>query len=239
MRQMKLAVFDIDGTIFRSSLIIELLYELVECEVFPKSALKLIDKDFFAWLNREGHYEDYINKVVKVYRENMKGKRAKDFEEAEQRVMEKHKGKVYRYTRSLLQNLKNKNYFILAISGSPIGIVEKFSRSFGFNDWIGTEYEIIGKKFTGKVINDPFFDGKDKALLKFIKDKKLHIDLDKSIAIGDAWGDIPLLETVGNPIAFNPSMDLAKVAKKKGWRVVVERKNVIYEISNFNFLKID
>ena len=61
----------------------------------------------------------------------------------------------------------------------------------------------------------------------------------QSIAIGDAWGDIPLLEIVGNPIAFNPSMDLAKVAKQKGWRVVVERKDVIYEISNFSFLTID
>lgn len=235
----RIAVFDIDGTIFRSSLIIELLYELMECKVFPKSALKSVDKDFFAWLNREGHYETYINKVVAVYRDNMKGKKVKDFEEAEQRVIAKHKGKVYRYTRSLIQDLKNKDYIMLAISGSPVGIVEKFSKSFGFNDWIGTEYEIIGKKFTGRVINDPFFDGKDKALFKFIKDKKLHIDLKKSIAIGDAWGDIPLLETVGNPIAFNPSMDLAKVAKQKGWKVVVERKDVIYEISSFNFLKID
>jgi len=235
----KIAVFDIDGTIFRSSLVIELLYELVECKVFPKSALKLVDKDFFAWLNREGHYEDYINKVVEVYRENIKGKKVKDFERAEQRVIEKHKGKVYRFTRSLIKNLKNKNYIIIAISGSPIGIVEKFSKSFGFNDWIGTEYEVDNKKFTGKVINDPFFDGKDKALLKFIKDKKLNIDLKQSIAVGDAWGDISLLETVGNPIAFNPSMDLAKVAKEKGWRVVVERKNVIYEILNFDFLEID
>jgi HAD superfamily hydrolase (TIGR01490 family) len=235
----RIAVFDIDGTIFRSSLIIELLYELVECKIFPKSCLKLIDKDFFAWLNREGHYEDYINKVVEVYRENIKGKKVKDFEETEQRVITKHKGKVYRYTRSLMQSLKNKDYIVLAISGSPIGVVGKFSKSFGFDYWIGTEYEVSNKKYTGKVINDPFFDGKDKALLKFIKDKKLHIDLEHSIAIGDAWGDIPLLEAVGNPIAFNPSMDLAKIAKKKGWRVVVERKDVIYEISNFKFLKID
>ena len=39
----------------------------------------------------------------------------------------------------------------------------------------------------------------------------------------------------GNPIAFNPDFKLATYAKKKKWKIVVERKNVVYKIKDFDF----
>jgi len=41
---------------------------------------------------------------------------------------------------------------------------------------------------------------------------------------------------VGHPVAFNPNYELAKHAKKKRWKIVVERKDVIYELKDFKFL---
>ena len=41
-RAIKLAIFDIDGTIFRSSLVIELSHALVDAKIFPLSAKKEI-----------------------------------------------------------------------------------------------------------------------------------------------------------------------------------------------------
>jgi phosphoserine phosphatase len=46
-----------------------------------------------------------------------------------------------------------------------------------------------------------------------------------------------MLSSVGNPIAFNPNDALAAHAKKYGWKIIVERKNVIYDLKNFNFLQ--
>jgi len=43
---------------------------------------------------------------------------------------------------------------------------------------------------------------------------------------------------VGQPIAFNPNSNLVKVAKRKGWRIVVERKDVVFDINSFKFLYI-
>jgi hypothetical protein len=45
-----------------------------------------------------------------------------------------------------------------------------------------------------------------------------------------AKGDIELLEMVQNPIAFNPNTDLFEYAKSKNWKIVIERKNVIFEL---------
>ena len=44
-----------------------------------------------------------------------------------------------------------------------------------------------------------------------------------------APGDIAMLEMVSRPIAFNPNAGLYRHAKLRGWEVVVERKDVIYE----------
>ncbi|MDQ5951010.1 MAG: hypothetical protein QG639_287, partial [Patescibacteria group bacterium] len=49
-----------------------------------------------------------------------------------------------------------------------------------------------------------------------------------SIAVGDSDGDISLLESVANPICFNPNQSLYNHAKRMKWEVVVERKDVIY-----------
>jgi phosphoserine phosphatase len=39
-----------------------------------------------------------------------------------------------------------------------------------------------------------------------------------------------MLEMVDEPIAFNPEQHLFEHAKRKGWKIVVERKNMFYEM---------
>jgi phosphoserine phosphatase len=57
--------------------------------------------------------------------------------------------------------------------------------------------------------------------------------------IGDSEGDLPLMEYVGHPIAFNPSLPLAKTARRNGWPIVVERKDVVYAVDDVRFLAVD
>lgn len=232
----RLAVFDIDGTLFRSSLLIELTNYLVEKNIFPLKASKDIEKDYKAWLNREGNYENYIRKVVAVYEKNIKGCRETDIENAVERVLKNEKKKLYRYTRHLIKKLKNENYFLFAISGSPGHILTSFAKDMGFDKYLGGYYEIINGKFTGlQPYGNPAMD-KKKTLLGFLEKYNNEFDLEKSVGVGDTESDIPFLEMLGNPIAFNPNRKLAEYAKKKKWRVIVERKDVIYDISGLKFL---
>jgi phosphoserine phosphatase len=59
-----------------------------------------------------------------------------------------------------------------------------------------------------------------------------HPDLtrDGAVAVGDTDGDIPLLESVTHPICFNPNQALYTEAKRRGWEIVIERKDVIYHL---------
>ena len=67
------AAFDIDGTIFRSSLLIELVEELVKREIFPTKARKLYESAHEDWLNRKGEYGPFIQKLVLAFGTYAKG----------------------------------------------------------------------------------------------------------------------------------------------------------------------
>jgi len=233
----KLAVFDIDGTIFRSSLLIVLTNALVEKNFFPKNARIEIKDDYKAWLNREGEYENYIEKVIDVYTKYIVGLKEEDVIRVVDEVLEDEKKKLYRYTRDLIKKLKSEDYFLFAISGSPGHILTSFAKDIGFDKYLGGYFEIVGGKFTGR---QPFgnpAEDKRKTLAEFLEKSEIEFDLKNSIGIGDTESDIAFLEIVGNPIAFNPNKSLAEYAKKNNWKIVVERKDVIYDISDFEFLE--
>lgn len=229
----KLAVFDIDGTIFRSSLIIELVNLLVEKRVFPKGLNKEIEEEYVAWANRQGSYDNYISKVVEVYIKYIKGTKEDVVKDAAKEIIDYQKNKVYIFTRELIKKFKKENYYLLAISGAPEIIVSEFSKALEFDNYYGARYEVINGKFSGRIVNDTAWN-KHEILGQFIKDNK-KFNLKDAVGVGDSEIDITFLELVGNPIAFNPDFKLAAYAKKKKWKIVVERKNVVYDIKNFEF----
>ncbi len=230
----RLAVFDIDGTIFRSSLLISLVDGLVQEGVFPASVKKEIEKDYLEWINRKGHYSNYISKVVEVYIKYLRGSKEDGLKKVAQKVILKDKDKVYRFTRDLIKELKRKNYFLLAISGSPTYMVSYFADKMGFDYYFASEFEVKKGVFTGKSIVLPA-EGKGELLKNFLSSSKIKFDLKNSIGVGDEMADVKMLEFVGKPIAFNPTLELARYAKKKGWRIVIERKDAVYNIKDFSF----
>ncbi len=244
MKKTKLAIFDIDGTIFRSSLLIELFNELVLRGVFPKRAQAQVQRDHAAWLDRKGHYNDYLMKLVRVHYRYQAGQPVAAIEAAVRAVISSQKDRVYRYTRDLIGTLKKQNYYLLAISNSQDSIVKRFAKKLGFTAAIGRVPEVVQGKYTGRtVINGKVTAttahlDKVEMLEDFIKEQSLRVDHTESIMVGDTEGDVSLLAHVGHPIAFNPSSELARIAKTRGWQIVVERKDVVYRIKDTDLLPV-
>jgi len=225
----KVAIFDVDGTLFRSSLLIELVEALVVKGIFPKESRLIYERDYKRWVNREGSYEDYIEAVVLAFMENIKGVSYEDFETIGREVVEANKGKLYTYTRDLAKKLKRRGYFLLAISQSPKGLLDAFCRHLGFDKIYGRFYELDSSdNFTGEVVDLHLIANKANIVKRAVLKEKLT--LKGSWGVGDTEGDIPMLELVDNPICFNPNKVLYRFAKLNGWKVVVERKDVIYDI---------
>jgi len=225
----KVAIFDIDGTVFRSSLLIELVNGLVKEGVFPKTTPQKYQKEFNAWLDRKDTYEKYIEAVIKAFTENIKGVAYKDFIRVAETIVSGQKDRVYRYTRDLIKELKDKDYYLLAISQSPKGILDEFCQELGFDKVYGRFYELGPEDlFTGGIVDIHLIENKANIVRRAVEREKLT--LKDSIGVGDTEGDIPMLEMVENPICFNPNMSLYKAAKRNNWKVVVERKDVTYNV---------
>jgi len=225
----KLAIFDIDGTVFRSSLLIELTDALIQEGVFSSGARKSYSRTYENWLNRKGSYEEYIQAVVKVFIKNIKGVQYDEFSKITKKVVILHKDRIYQYSRDIIKSLKKQNYYLLAISHSPQKVVKEFCKKMGFDKIYGRIYEIDKqKRFTGKVLYEKLISDKAEILKRAIEKEKLT--LKGSVGVGDTESDIAFLKMVERPICFNPNKKLYQYAKRAGWKIVVERKNVIYQI---------
>lgn len=232
-KKIKIAVFDIDGTIFRSSLLIEYIHELVRLKVFPSKALKEVFDDQCAWLDRKESYDKYIMSIVRVHQKYIKGAKVEKVNNAIKNVINEQKDRNYKYTKNLIADLRKKGYILIAVSGSPHDAVMQFAKYLKFDYWFGQLYEKKNGKYTGNVIYDNSIFRKDVVIDMWSKDNGFTVDYKNSYAVGDSAGDISILTKVGHSIAFNPNSELAKVAKKNNWKIVVERKDVIYDLANF------
>jgi HAD superfamily hydrolase (TIGR01490 family) len=225
----KVAFFDIDGTVFRSSLLIELVEKLINEGVFPSTARDSYLNEYRAWSNREGTYATYINAVVKTYMHHIKGVHYGEFADIGRMVVSEQSKHVYRYTRDLMSELKKQNYFIVAISQSPKTILDEFCNTYGFDKVYGRIYEIGPQdRFTGEMVDVHLVENKANIVSRVLE--KQDVTEKDSIGVGDTDSDISLLESVQKPICFNPNMALYTYANRMGWKVVVERKDVIYKL---------
>jgi len=94
-----------------------------------------------------------------------------------------------------------------------------------FDGAVGSRSEIVDGEYTGRP-GGPFTyrEGKAEAVRQLAEAE--GIDLSRSWAYSDSESDLPLLRTVGHPVAVNPDGTLARVAREEGWEILrFERLN--------------
>jgi HAD superfamily hydrolase (TIGR01490 family) len=227
------AFFDIDGTLYRDSLLIEHFRKLVQYEVLdPILWHGSVKNTYENWKKRRGNYDDYLFELVDIYRESLKGLEKSKMEFITGQVIDLKGDKVYMYTRQRIQWHKEQGHFVFFISGSPDYLVHKMAERYGITDCVGTKYLLDDEeKYTGEVEKMWDSESKDRAIRSFVD--RYKIDLKSSFAYGDTSGDLSMFHFVEHPVAINPTRELLSILKddkqlKGKVRVVVERKDVIY-----------
>ncbi len=228
MAKQKFAAFDIDGTLFRSGLYREVSYELMRMGALPTDILEETTVANREWRHRThgNAFEEFDMLVVDRVDHALPQLRIDDYEEAAQMVIDKRADNVYVYTRDLIKQLKSEGYFLIAISGSQIELVEPFAMKYGFDAWVGQQWERGDEYFTGNIVKT--HTGKDIILRDMME--RYNLTLQDSIAVGDSNGDVGMLELVDQPLAFNPTFELYEKAVARHWPIAVERKNMMYRL---------
>ncbi|MFZ1323691.1 MAG: HAD-IB family hydrolase [Candidatus Saccharimonadales bacterium] len=224
----KFAVFDIDGTIARSALFFQVVDELIVRGYLPAEYREKLDEKYERYRQRThaGAFNEYAQVSVEALLGNVHKLRAADYREAVDAVTAKTSKYVYTYTRDLIRKLKDQGYFLIALSGSEMYSVKRFTGQFDFDVAIGELYHEKDGVFTGEI--EEVIHKKDIFIKQLVSEHGLSYK--SSIAVGDSIGDKEMLEIVEYPVAFNPEQRLYDLALKNKWKIVVERKNVIYEL---------
>jgi HAD superfamily hydrolase (TIGR01490 family) len=223
-----LAVFDVDGTLFRRGLLPALTRRLVEEGVFSERVREELSEDYYAWVERRGSYDTYDRLVMDLFLRELEGVSVAELQRCARVEVETHGRRVHIYTRDVALRLKGAGYQLIAISGSPQEILDLFLKPLGFGRAWGTVLAQDARgRYTGEVLQNPF-GNKRRVMEEFLD--SAQTGLESSVGMGDTISDVGFLEMVRTPIAFNPNRGLFDVARQRGWPIVVERKDVIYNL---------
>lgn len=224
------AVFDIDGTLIRWQLYHAMADALAKNGHIEAGTYSVIRNARLQWKQRTGpqSFKDYELQIIRAYEKALLVLSDEQLNQAVDNVFDEYKDQVYIFTRDLIKKLKAKGYLLFAISGSQSEIIGKVTEYYGFDDFVGTQYKVVAGKL------DKVFNAADKKKVLAALVTKHDADHKDSFGVGDSASDIPMLEAVQNPIVFNPEKVLFEHAKSKGWKIIIERKNMVYELEKKN-----
>jgi HAD superfamily hydrolase (TIGR01490 family) len=229
------AFFDIDGTLYRDSLMVEHFKKLVKYEVIdPVVWHRNVKKTYAEWKKRRAEYDDYLIELSQIYIRSLTGLNKSSLEFIADQVIKLKGEEVYSYSRQRIEYHLQAGHKIFFISGSPDFLVEKMSDKYAATEFRGTRYETDRQgNFTGTII--PMWDAENKnnAILDFVK--RHEIDIDTSYAYGDTNGDYSMFELVGHPVAINPTRELIRNIQRDPIMmnkidIIIERKDVIFRV---------
>ncbi|MDX9761210.1 MAG: HAD family hydrolase [Desulfomonilia bacterium] len=126
---------------------------------------------------------------------------------------------IYREAVDLIQSHRDRGHRVAVISNSPCFFVKPVADILDIPDMICTEVEAKDGILTGRLVKPLCYgDGKRAYALRWAG--LTGIDLSQSYFYTDSFFDIPLMKTVGHPVATNPDIRLRRVALAYGWPVL-------------------
>jgi HAD superfamily hydrolase (TIGR01490 family) len=121
--------------------------------------------------------------------------------------------------REAVMRHKEQGDVVAIVTGASRYAARPLARRLGIDHLITSELEVgADGRFTGKIV-EPLCYGRGKIARTEKLAAELGFDLRESTFYSDSFTDLPLLEHVREPVVINPDPRLARLAKRRGWRV--------------------
>jgi len=218
---MKLALFDLDGTLIAKDsdhAFGEFLVELgwADGEAFRR------ENDFFYQQYLAGTLDigAYVDFATRPWR---------DRSDAEQRsvvarfMAEVMQAVIGEAARALVRAHLDAGDRVAIATSTNEFITRPIADAFGVSTLIATQLERDATgRVTGRIRGTPALrDGKVRRVEQWLQSEGRSLaDFDASVFYSDSLNDLPLLERVSEPVATNPSAALEAIARERGWRIL-------------------
>lgn len=124
---------------------------------------------------------------------------------------------IYSEALELMHDHRAAGRLVCIVSSSPEEIVAPLSKMLRVDRYISTRAKIEAGLYTGELEFYAYGPHKPIAIKELAAE--LDIDLEGSFAYSDSVTDLPMLESVGNPVAVNPDKELRRIAEEKSWSI--------------------
>jgi len=148
------------------------------------------------------------------------GHKVRDFEKvAESAWRRSIAPKVFPEMIERINHHKSQGHEIWLLTASPQGLASVMARDLTLTGAIGTTLEEKDGAFTGE-IDGELLHGPLKAKAAVQHALESGVNLAHCYAYSDSAADIPLLESVGHPVAVNPDHTLLAHATEQSWPIL-------------------
>lgn len=223
---MRLAIFDLDGTLVGNETLPFMLKAWGELGYSKTKMYKVKFKIGYYYilyklkLSKTMDKQVFRSKAMYIFLELFKGLGEKEindfFNQCFQMLEKDFKLPVLKE----LEKAKDKGYTTVLLSGGFKGFVDIVGRNYGFNHIMGSPIHYL----TSGLINyDCPLDinmGSKKVEMLESQFENSSIDWKASKAYADSYYDLDILTKVGEPVAVSPDEKLTLYAHKHGWNII-------------------
>lgn len=211
---MRIAVFDIDGTLIRGT---------------------STEKRFFSYLARHGivgpyqwlgltagavaslRFGRHFLKKNKGYLQGLEPQRVEDA--AREWVLQELPSMLYAPVVECVRDHQRRGDHVVLLSGTLACVAAAVADSLGVGESLGTLVPQRDGRFSRLCPSvHPFGEEKRRLISSF--GAAQGVGLERIVAYGDSYHDLPLLESVGAAVAVRPDRRLRAIARHRGWRII-------------------
>lgn len=218
---MKLALFDLDGTLLPND----------SDHAFGEFMVKIGLADGADWRIRNDAFyaqyqagtlvlDEYVDFATSIWR----ARPLAEAEAARERFMAEVIGPaLYPAAIDLVQAHQRAGDLVAIVTATNEFVTRPIATAFGVQTLLAVELERDGQgRATGHVRGVPTFrEGKVERVTQWLASRgQRWEDFDESVFYSDSTNDLPLLERVDTPVATNPTPALQAIAEERGWRIL-------------------
>jgi HAD superfamily phosphoserine phosphatase-like hydrolase len=217
MEQKRIALFDIDKTIYNGYLIFPLALYFLKERIVGKDIVDSLNQDLHLYRSKRIDYETSVENLNMHLAKGLKGHDYNSILNATTTFLGTGEGGNFFPFAAPLMELLKKTHDIFLITGEIQCVGKAVADYFSLHGYVSTELEVEDGLFTGDI-------GKSLAKREGKKDAVEHIlrayPYRGSLAFGDSEGDMDMLNEVEYAFCINATEGLSDLAQRKGWHIV-------------------
>lgn len=218
MATKRIALFDIDRTVYEGFLLFTIVGQQVEDRLIAQAVLDDIIDIKNVYEKGDMRYELMVETVLARWADGLTGKSLEEVEHHTEKYLRGKGNKFYFFVKDVIDILRD-THDIYFVTGEPQFVANKTKEIFNANGFLATEFEIKDGRFTGKV-SAALSHGHHK--LQVISDLLTQHGREGSYAFGDSEGDIDMLDSVEYAVCVKPTAGLKQKAIEKGWFISMD-----------------